>query len=70
MVEGVENFKYMGRILHQTDGNWPAVSQNIMRARLVWGMGGGGTDETGRGGTQGVRNFIQGGGTSGTNFWI
>ena len=37
MVEGVENFKYLGQILDQTDDDWPAIRQNIMRARLVCG---------------------------------
>ena len=37
MVEGVANFKYMGENLDQTDDNWPAVRQNIMCTRLVWG---------------------------------
>ena len=37
MVEGVENFKYLGQTLDQTDDDWPAVRQKIMRARLIWG---------------------------------
>ena len=37
MVEGVENFKYLGQNLDQTDDDWPSVRKNIMRARLVWG---------------------------------
>ena len=36
MVEGVANFKYLGQTLYQMANNWPAVSQNIMRARSVW----------------------------------
>ena len=37
MVEEVENFKYLGQTLDQTDDDLPAVMQNIMHARLVWG---------------------------------
>ena len=37
MVEGVENFKYLGQNLDQTDDDWPSVRQHIMSARLVWG---------------------------------
>ena len=33
MVESVEMFKYLGRILDQTDDDWPAVRRNIMCAR-------------------------------------
>ena len=38
MVEDVEMFKCMGRTLDQTDYDWLAVRQKIMRARSVWGM--------------------------------
>ena len=37
MVEGVENFKYLGRPRDQTDGDWPAIRQNIMHTRTIWG---------------------------------
>ena len=37
MVEGVENFKYLGQTINQTDDDWPVVRQNILRTRLVWG---------------------------------
>ena len=37
MVEGVENFKYLGGTLDQTDNDWPVVRKNIMRKSLVWG---------------------------------
>ena len=36
MVEGVENFKCMGRPLKQTDDDWPAVRRNIKRPWRVW----------------------------------
>ena len=35
-IEGVENFKYLGRILDRYDKNWPAVFRNIGKARRVW----------------------------------
>ena len=68
MVEGVSKFKYLGQNLDQTDGDWPAVSQNIMRARLVCRVGS--TADTGRGGTQVISNVLQDGGTSSTIFCI
>ena len=36
MVEGLENFKYLGRILDQMDDDWIEVRQKTMRARLLW----------------------------------
>ena len=69
MEVGVSNFKYMRQTLYQTDDYWPVVRRNIVHARLVLGEGGG-TAETVRGGTQGVRNVIQGSGTSGTSICI
>ena len=38
LVEGVANFKYMGRKLDQTDYDWPVVRRNVKRAQRVWGM--------------------------------
>ena len=38
--EGVDSFKYLGRILHHTDEDWPAVCRKIWRARQVWGRSG------------------------------
>ena len=35
--EGVESFKYLERILHRSDEDWPAVIRNIRRARNFWG---------------------------------
>ena len=35
--EGVESFKYLGRVLNRLDEDWPAVFRNIWRARQVWG---------------------------------
>ena len=34
--EGVDSFKYLGRILHRADEDWPAVLRNIRRERQVW----------------------------------
>ena len=36
-MDNVENFKYMGRSLEQTDNDWPDVRRNLMRAWRVWG---------------------------------
>ena len=36
-VEHVPTFKYLRRHLYQRDDDWPAVRQNIMRARSIWG---------------------------------
>ena len=35
--EGVDYFKYLGRVLHQSDEDWKAVHRNIGRVREVWG---------------------------------
>ena len=35
--EGVDSFKYLGRVLHRTDNDWTAVIRNIRRVRQVWG---------------------------------
>ena len=37
-VDNITTFRYLGRPLDQTDDDWPAVWQNIMRARSVWGI--------------------------------
>ena len=34
-IEGVETFKYLGRILNQSDDNWAAVRHNACKARRV-----------------------------------
>ena len=36
-MENVENFRYLGRPIYQTDDDWLAVRRKIMRARSVWG---------------------------------
>ena len=35
-IEGVGSFKYLGRILDQSDDDWPSVLQNVGKARRVW----------------------------------
>ena len=37
LVEGVDQFKYLGRILDQYNGYCTEICQNIMRAQNVWG---------------------------------
>ena len=36
-VENVPTFRYLGGPIYQMDDDWPAVRQNITRARSVWG---------------------------------
>ena len=36
-VEGVETFKYLGRMLDRSDDNWTEVHNNIRKAHWVWG---------------------------------
>ena len=36
LVEGVVQFKYLGRPLDQTDDNFTVIHHNIKRARKVW----------------------------------
>ena len=35
-IEGVETFKYLGRILDRYDNDWPAVLRNVGKAYRVW----------------------------------
>ena len=35
-IEGMENFKYLGRILYRSDDNWTEVLWNVGKARRVW----------------------------------
>ena len=37
LMEGVENFKYLGRPLDQMDDDWKMVQWNFKRAQRVWG---------------------------------
>ena len=36
-IESVMEFRYLGRILMETDDNWPVVVGNIMKAKQSWG---------------------------------
>ena len=36
-MRAVTEFKYLGRVLTNTDDDWPAVAGNISNARVNWG---------------------------------
>ena len=36
-MEGVAQFKYLGKTLDQSNDEWMEICQNIRRARKVWG---------------------------------
>ena len=36
-MRAVTEFRYLGRILTNTDDDWPAVARNLHRARATWG---------------------------------
>ena len=36
-IRAVTEFKYLGRVLTNTDDDWPAVAGNIRKARASWG---------------------------------
>ena len=36
-MRAVTEFKYLGRVLTNTDDDWPAVAGNIRKARASWG---------------------------------
>ena len=39
-IEGVETFKYLGRMLDRLDDDWPAVLRNVGKALRLWiGLG-------------------------------
>ena len=35
-IEGAETFKYLGRMLEQSDEDWPEVRKNVDKACQVW----------------------------------
>ena len=35
-IKGVNNFKYLGRMLYRLDGDWPVVRRNVRKAHQVW----------------------------------
>ena len=37
LVEGVENFQYLGHLLNEIDDEYMSVLWNIKRAQRVWG---------------------------------
>ena len=36
-MRAVTEFRYLGRVLTETDDDWPAVPGNIRKARAIWG---------------------------------
>ena len=36
MVKGVDQFKYLGQTLDQSNDNWPIIRQDISREWKVW----------------------------------
>ena len=36
-MRAVTEFRYLGRILTNTDDDWPAVAGNISKAQVTWG---------------------------------
>ena len=36
-MRAVTEFRYLGRVLTDTDDDWPAVAGNIWKARVIWG---------------------------------
>ena len=37
-LEAVPSFKYLGRIMMEGDEDWPAVAENLVKARKIWGQ--------------------------------
>ena len=36
-IERIKEFKYLGRILEESDDDWPALQSNLKKARAKWG---------------------------------
>ena len=36
-LEAVHSFKYLGQIMMAGDNDWPAVAENLLKARNIWG---------------------------------
>ena len=68
--EGVDSFKYLGRFLHRTDDNWPAVFRTIWRARQVWGRLGKLLRREGGSGPDHLRKFLPRSVTGGATIWV
>ena len=37
-VEGVDSFRYLVQLIHQSYGDWSEVLSNILKVRQVWGV--------------------------------
>ena len=36
-MRAVTEFRYLGRVMTNTDNDWPAVAGNLKKARVTWG---------------------------------
>ena len=36
-MRAVTEFRYLGRVLTKTDGDWPEVAGNLKKSRVTWG---------------------------------
>ena len=36
-IRAVTEFRYLGRVMTNTDNDWPAVEGNLRKARVTWG---------------------------------
>ena len=36
-MRAVTEFRYLGRVMTNTDDDWPAVAGNLRKARVIWG---------------------------------
>ena len=36
-MRAVTEFRYLGRVMMNTDDDWPAVAGNLRKARVTWG---------------------------------
>ena len=36
-MRAVMEFRYLGRVMTNTDDDWPAVAGNLRKARVTWG---------------------------------
>ena len=61
-MENVPTFRYLERLLYQTDYDWPVLQQNIMQARY--------STATGGGRSEGVSKFLQGSGAGDSIVWV
>ena len=67
-MQAVTEFRYLGRVMTNTDDDWPAVAGNLRKARVSWG--GAGEDlRTGGGGPESVTQFLYCRDTAGPPLW-